>query len=163
MRKTAMLVVAGSVALAAITIALALAPLLEVRIEGVVEVSSALKTVDVNLVIDSEEGSQDIDLGEIKIPKGKVVTRVVLLSREGEFNISISGLLVLKSEDRSYRIPMPCAISIGEPCYRVMVIIPGYDAPMSVEEDTYRATLELNWRARGSGRFSARLYLEKVE
>ncbi|MEM4018501.1 MAG: hypothetical protein QXW46_07080, partial [Sulfolobales archaeon] len=41
-------------------------------------------------------------------------------------------------------------------------VIPGYDAPMQVEEGTYRATLNLTWVARGTGRFHARLYLEEA-
>ncbi|MCX8209207.1 MAG: hypothetical protein N3G79_06170 [Sulfolobales archaeon] len=160
MSRRVAVAICAAVAIAITT--LALAPILEVRIRGVVEVPSALKVVEIKIAINRESGSEEVHLGEIKIPRGEVVARVKLVSREGEFSTVISGLLVLRSGNRSYEIPMPCAISIGEPCYRIMVLIPGYDTPMPVEEDTYEAILKLEWVARGSGRFDARLYLEKA-
>lgn len=162
MRKVSLLMLLGCVGVAVVAIAVALGPLLEVGIEGVVEVPQKLKVADIKLVIDREEGSQAFDLGELFVPRGNVITRLILVSYEGTFNATVSGVLRLESSERSYAISMPCAIAIGEPCYRVMVLIPGYDAPMPVEEGTYRVKLTLSWRARGSGKFHARLYLERV-
>ncbi len=162
MRRLAPVALAASaVALAAVALALALPPLLEVSIEGVVNVSSA-RVVDVKLTVDREEGYERFDLGEVAVGGGMLRVRAVLVDYEGDLRIAVSGELRLESEERSYTVAMPCAIVIGEPCYRVMVLIPGYDVPMPVESGTYRATLVLSWRARGSGRFHAKLYLEAV-
>ncbi|MEM2197398.1 MAG: hypothetical protein QW290_09990 [Sulfolobales archaeon] len=156
------LLTAVSCAILAVAIAVALSPILEVGIEGVVKVSPTLRVVDVELVIDREKGSAFFDLGYVSLPMGRVLARVVVASYEGDFSVAVSGVLSLVSGDREYKIVMPCAITIREPCYRVMVVIPGYDAPMQVEEGTYRATLNLTWVARGTGRFHARLYLEEA-
>ncbi|MEM3988471.1 MAG: hypothetical protein QXZ22_07755 [Sulfolobales archaeon] len=156
------LLTAVSCAILAVAIAIALSPILEVGIEGVVKVPPTLRVVDVELVIDREKGSASFDLGDVSLPMGRVLARVVVASYEGNFSVAVSGVLSLVSGDREYRILMPCAITIREPCYRATVVIPGYDAPMQVEEGTYRATLNLTWVARGTGRFHARLYLEEA-
>lgn len=162
MDRLGLLALVGGAALAAVVMAVALSPLLEVGIEGVVDVPPRLKAVDIKLVIDREKGTASFDLGEVAVPKGSILAKAVLVSHEGEFGASVSGVLTLESGERVYRIAMPCAIAIGEPCYRVMVLIPGYDTPLPVEEGAYRATLNLSWVARGWGRFYARLYIETV-
>lgn len=160
MRRQGLLVLLiSSLAALAVVLALALGPILEVRIEGVVSVPPKTKVVDVRLTIDREEGSESFDLGEVAVAGGGLVARVVLQSYEGDFAVVVSGVLTLSGK-QNYAIPMPCAIAVGEQCYRVMVLIPGYDTPMPVEEGIYRVTLNLSWRARGSGRFYAKLYLE---
>ncbi len=161
MRRLYLAALAGLVAAAAVALALTLSVLLEVRIEGVVEVPS-VRVLDLRLTVDRERGSETFDLGEVEVPGGMLRVRLELVGYEGNFSVVSSGVLRLESGERRYEIPMPCAIAIGEPCYRVMIVIPGYDESMPVEGGTYRATLALEWSARGSGRFRARLYLETV-
>ncbi|MEM2308820.1 MAG: hypothetical protein QW266_07855, partial [Sulfolobales archaeon] len=96
-------------AILAVAIAAALSPILEVGIEGVVKVSPTLRVVDVELVIDREKGSASFDLGDVDLPMGRVLARVVVVSYEGDFSIAISGVLSLVSGDREYKIVMPCA------------------------------------------------------
>jgi hypothetical protein len=163
MRSGLIYVLIGLALVGAVAVATYLGPLLEVRISGEVKVPQSLKVADVVLVINQKEGSETFDLGEVFVPKGPVRVRVSLESYEGNFSLAVGGALTLESGSRSYRVQMPCAIAIGEPCYRVMVLIPGYDAPMLVEEGSYRVRLNLSWRAEGSGKFTARLHLLSEE
>lgn len=162
MRREYIYVLAGLALVGIVVAASYLGPLLEVYIKGEVNVPKSLKTAEIVLVIDREEGSEKFDLGEVFIPKGSVIVKTSLESYEGNFILSVSGVLTLESESRSYVVSMPCAIVMGEPCYRIMIVIPGYDVPISVEEGKYRVRLDLSWRASGSGRFTARMYILKA-
>lgn len=82
----------------------------------------------------------------------------------------VSGTLALKGVQRvrtpegggselEYRVNMPCLLSVGEPCIRVMVLIPGYDAPMRIEAGEYQLELTLLWHASAA----AEGLLERVE
>ncbi len=138
--------------------------LLTVDVSGVVEVPNAgLSTsglsIDVKLNITVEEGEEIFDLGLINLPSGPILVKRELVSSEGNLTLVLSGVLSLESEDVEYTIPMPCLLSLGEPCYRVLVLIPGYDTPLEVVEGRYRAVLRLQWVARGTGRFHLRLVL----
>lgn len=114
-------------------------------------------------------GGATLDLGTISFdaPTPAVFKLSMRVDRR-DVNLTVSGLLTLEGATtgaeeggvggRSYNISMPCLFSQGEPCYRVMMLIPGYDAPLRIEEGAYRATLALNWRASGE----AVLFIEEL-
>ncbi|MCS7111406.1 MAG: hypothetical protein N3D82_05030 [Ignisphaera sp.] len=134
--------------------------ILEIDVKGSVDVKPSTTVVDVKLDIYSREGEEVITLGTINIPtRGSVIARSKLVNYEGNITLVISGELQLDSHSRQYRIVMPCLASIGEPCYRIAVIIPGYDEPLDIEEGAYNATLVLRWIASGLGKFHLKLYL----
>lgn len=137
--------------------------LMEVNLKGVIDVKPSTKIIDVEFNVDSEEGERSVSLGSLYIPSGNVVVRGKLTSYEGNFTLILSGELLLRSGTHSYKILMPCLASIGGHCYRIMMLIPGYDAPLTVTEGDYNATLTLRWSAGGVGKFSLKLVLEFSE
>jgi len=54
----------------------------------------------------------------------------------------------------------PYLLSIGESCCRVMMLVPGYDSPLKIDEGLYEVVLTLRWLANGYGVFNLKLYLE---
>ncbi len=132
--------------------------ILEVNIRGTVDVKPT--TVDVNLNIDSREGERVIFLGTQYIPRGTVIVKPQLVGYEGNLTLILNGELELTSSSHRYRISMPCLTSIREPCYRIALIIPGYDEPLAIEKGTYNITLVVRWNANGVGRFHLKLLLE---
>lgn len=146
-----------------ISTALYVRNLLEVYLDGVVSVKPSTRVVDVELNVDSVVGEKLIDLGSIYVPAGSVIVRSELVSYEGNFTLILSGELLLESNERSYRILMPCLASIGGHCYRIMMLIPGYDVPLTVSEGFYNSTLLVRWSAEGVGRFRLKLMLEFID
>jgi len=67
--------------------------------------------------------------------------------------VMVSGEAVLTGGGVDYTVQMPCLFTLGEPCFRVETIIPGYDQPMEVQPGEYLATLRFKWvNASGKGR-----------
>ncbi len=48
----------------------------------------------------------------------------------------LSRAFLLLEGQRKYLVPMPCMAVHGTPCYRVQVVIPGYDQPTLVMPGT---------------------------
>jgi len=67
--------------------------------------------------------------------------------------VMVSGEAALTGGGVGYTIHMPCLFTLGEPCFRVETIIPGYDQPMEVQPGEYLVTLIFKWvNAAGRGR-----------
>lgn len=131
---------------------------LDVRITGYVDVSKPMVIErDIYLNITSEMGSAAFHLGVVKVPAGDIQVKGYVEEYRGDLKLLLSGLLELKSENTSYKINMPCLVSIGEPCYRVAMVIPGFDAPLTIREGEYNVTLTLSWYATGQGVFRLRI------
>ena len=125
----------------------------------------------VGKVVTVAEGSGEavLELGELRFSNPAfVLFKLVLRVLEGRANFTVSGELTLESAfegeppragSRVYRVLMPCLVEQNMPCYRVMVVIPGYDAPLRVEEGVYRPTLKLSWISTGS----ASILVEELE
>ncbi len=160
--KTSMYLALAVLLSAAVLIptALHIKNLLEVNLEGVVEVEPKTIVVNVGLEVRSSEGEITFDLGNVYIPAGSVIVRKVLSSYEGNFTLILNGELFLMSDASSYRISMPCLLDIWGRCCRIMMLIPGYDTPLKVEGGNYAAKLTLRWSAGGTGNFNLKLYLE---
>ncbi len=137
--------------------------LLEVNVRGVVgvkqEYNSSTVAVDVELNIDSKEGVKLINLGSLNIPTGNIVIKKELSRYEGNFTLVLNGELLLSSDKRNYSIGMPCLLDLGGQCFRILMLIPGYDVPLNVEGGYYNLTLILRWNAEGVGKFNLKLFL----
>jgi len=118
------------------------------------------------------EGEMTLELGALRCdtPCWVRFKPLITASVRGNATLLVSGTLVLKGVQRvrtpeeggsvlEYRVNMPCLLSAGEPCFRVTVLIPGYDAPMRIEAGDYQAELTLRWHASAA----AEGLLERVE
>jgi hypothetical protein len=83
-------------------------------------------------------------------------------SRSGSIEVIGGAKLILKGNNKTYVIAMPCAISTGE-CIRHMVIIPGYDVPMNIEAGEYTIDLALSWQLKGSGEIAVKIKIDIME
>ena len=84
------------------------------------------------------------------------------ISKSGTIEIIGGAKLILKGNNKTYVIAMPCAISTGE-CFRPMVIIPGYDVPMKIETGEYIINLTLSWQLKGSGETAVKIKIDIIE
>ncbi|MEM4718312.1 MAG: hypothetical protein QXE81_06130 [Desulfurococcaceae archaeon] len=140
--------------------------LIIVNIKGVVNVPSevtlnmsshAMVEKDVEVNISTPHGNMEIDIGELVIPsRGFIIVSRNMTGVEGDFKLVLSGRLDIVSNNSSYDIQMPCLISINETCYRIELMIPGYDEPLEIQAGIYNAKLRLEWFAKGSGVFILR-------
>jgi len=118
------------------------------------------------------KGELTLDLGTIRCDTACWVRFKprIKASVRANATLLVSGTLVLKGApmtrapevggvELEYRINMPCLLSLGEPCIRVLVLILGYDAPMRIEAGEYQAMLTLFWHASAA----AEGMLERVE
>jgi len=116
--------------------------------------SSKVKVVNVNLRINSSEGSTSLkNVTWFYVPSpSKIKFKVETAEVSGNFNLSLSGTALIKAPSRSYRIPMPCIFTLNATCFRIMSLIPGWDVPMSIEPGNYSLSFNFNWKgASGSG------------
>lgn len=104
--------------------------------------------IEVELGISAGEGH--IELNNISVIEVKTVDslmfRVVDSRAEGLSSIALSGVARLKSENKSYKIDMPCILHFNSSCPRITVIIPGYDVPLTVDPGKYLLTIEFRWK-----------------
>ncbi len=101
------------------------------------------------VVLKAGSGSSTVALGTLKVESGCALQfKPVLVPQDldGDANLTVSGVLLL-SGPSEYRVAMPCLLSIGEPCFRVLMLIPGYDAPTPIEPGEYSVALELSWKS----------------
>ncbi|MEM1526295.1 MAG: hypothetical protein QW775_06280 [Ignisphaera sp.] len=159
MKKMLLLVILLVLSIVATTTGLYLAHLFDINIWGNVNVEEpTIIESDIELNIDREVGSKIYELGVVNIPKNiSMQIKGELRDYKGDIKLVLNGILELKSKEKIYRINMPCLININEPCYRVAMIIPGYDAPLTVVSARYNVTLTLSWKASGKGSFYLKL------
>ncbi len=136
---------------------------------GNVEMSPSTINIDLGLVGESE-GSKIFDNIAKLVVKNTSRIMVKVSGTPGSMvpdNISnlsliISGEMILKRGEKQYTIQMPCLYSIGG-CYRILVLIPGYDAPMDIEPGEYSVSLRISWTAQGKGEARVSLELQIIE
>ena len=124
-----------------------------IRVE--VEVKVPPETITVELVVDSPEGSRVFeDVAVLELDRvSKIRFKLLRADSEGRFKISISGKAILSSAGGEEVVTMPCLYTLNTTCYRVQVVIPGYDAPLELPPGRYTVDLELSWKgASGEGR-----------
>jgi hypothetical protein len=117
------------------------------------------------LEIQGSEGVREFrDIAIIEVDEvDSLLFRIVDSRVEKVESLSLSGKIRLESSKKTYEISMPCILVIDASCPRITMIIPGYDAPLTIEPGRYILTIELGWReARDSGKvslvFSPRAY-----
>lgn len=117
-------------------------------------------TISLELEIQDSEGEREfrdvavIDLGDVDV----LLFRTVDSRIEKLKSLSLSGWVKLESSNKTYEIGMPCILVLNVSCPRVLMRIPGYDVPLTVEPGRYRVTIVLSWReARGSGKTSLQI------
>ncbi len=97
------------------------------------------------------------DIATVKVPEDTpyILFKPISSNVSGEIRLLLNGRIELISEESAtkYVIEMPCLLSVNESCYRIQMIIPGYDKPLKVEPGTYNVTLILSWKAGGRGEF----------
>lgn len=144
-----------------------------VNIRGVVNIpeqvsltmsSQAIMEKDIEIIINASHGTIEIDLGEIMIPsRGSIIVTREVTEIEGYFKLLLNGRLDIISNNLSYTVLMPCLASVNESCYRIEIVIPGYDELMEIQPGAYNTKLTLQWVASGHGAFKLRLTMYYTE
>jgi len=102
------------------------------------------------LTLTAGRGEEVLSLGSINFSESSNVVfkpEVQLLSGNARF--ILSATLELEGFAGSYKVDMPCVAASGMECFRVMVLIPGFDAPMLIEKGGYSARLRVSWQSSG--------------
>ncbi len=93
-------------------------------------------------------GTLVFELGDLVLKSRHSIRVEYENSAAGYYKLVASGWLRIGP----FEIPIPCLIAVGEPCYRVQVLIPGLDEELDVEPGVYGSTLSLSWDlAEGTG------------
>lgn len=71
---------------------------------------------------------------------------------DGLSSVSLNGRVRLESINNTYTVDMPCIFFLNASCPRITMIIPGYDAPLTVGPGRYLLSVEFSWsQASGHG------------
>lgn len=156
-----LLAVFGGVATATALYHYIVLPMLSIHGEvGVGEPGLGVKPslIEVRLDIDRPCGVKFFsNIAELVVPENSCIQfKPLLRSIKGSLGLALGGQLLLEpsgGQGATYNISMPCMTAYGLPCYRVQVVIPGYDAPLYIEGGSYKLSLKISWRAMGIGEF----------
>ncbi|MEM3669806.1 MAG: hypothetical protein QW737_04645 [Nitrososphaerota archaeon] len=110
--------------------------------------------INFELEIENAEGVKEFrDVALINVEKiDSFLFRPVDVRVDGLSSVSLSGRVMLESHNNSYTVNMPCIHFLNVSCPRVTMIIPGYDAPMTVKPGRYFLSVEFSWsEATGHG------------
>lgn len=134
-----------------------------------VEMSPSTINIDLGLVRESEGSKLYDNIAKLVVKNtSRIIAKVSEASRPiatndtSNISLIISGELMLSSGDKQYTIYMPCLYSIGE-CFRILVLIPGYDVPMDIDPGVYDVSLRINWSAQGGGEVQVSFTLQIIE
>ncbi len=93
-----------------------------------------------------------------------IIFKALSSNVHGNLSLILSGEAIISNASRSYKISMPCLLSVDKECYRVMMVIPGYDEPMKLPKGKYNITIVLSWsEAEGSGKIELKLAMNTAE
>jgi len=147
------------------------------RLVGVIDI---VGTISIRSNVEMVPSTANIDLGMIGSPSGsksfsniaklyirnssKIIAKIGSQSIQAPSNLSIilSAILRLEGANRSYEILMPCLYSNTQ-CIRILVLIPGYNAPLDIDRGEYNVSLEISWMVEGSGDASIKMSLQILE
>jgi len=128
-----------------------------------VPTSPTSKEFTINLSVDRPSGSEYLGNLTVLMVRSPVMVRfrAEVLGVEGNFSLSLSGSATLESNERIYKVMMPCIAALGGArCFRVMHLIPGWDSPLAIAPGDYRVSLRIGWMdASGSGVLRLRIKL----
>ena len=134
-----------------------------IGVRGVIKVEKGVqmnpRSIEISLNITSSKGEASYkNIAVLKVPgkEARILFKVFDRKIGSSVSLALGGTVILKGP-REYRIPMPCMLYTGS-CIRIMSIIPGYDAPLSVEEGSYNVSLTIDWmKAEGEGPISFKI------
>jgi len=109
------------------------------------------EVVILEVPIDSERGFKSFDdIATFKVLKEtNIIFKLEKAAVKGNLSIAISCHAYMGEE---YEIDMPCLFMHRAKCYRVLMLIPGYDVPLKVHEGDYKLSLKVMWmEAKGEG------------
>jgi len=149
------------------------------RLVGVIDI---MGTFSIHSNVEMIPSRVQVDLGIIDAPQGsktynniarlvvrnstEIIVRVETTGKGAQagtgLSVIIAGRLSLEGGGRSYSIAMPCLYTNTE-CARILILIPGYDAPMPIEKGEYNVSLELSWTAEGTGEVPVELSIQVIE
>lgn len=124
-------------------------------IRGIVKISAdgvEMEPAELQLDLTEMCSGKEIRVGAIRAEMPIEIQFSVQTAAKGSGgNVTVAGGLRARLVgEQEYIIDMPCAIATG-PCYRVMVIVPGYDAPMEIAPGNYDFYLSGNCTTEGDG------------
>lgn len=115
----------------------------------------------VSVASDKEKGSEKFEnIGTLVVPAKTAI--IVKISEKVDGKIILGGVLTLRGEKLTYKISMPGFVAT-EPFVRIMMVIPGYDAPLEIEPGKYAVDLEIFWDAKGHATVIAELNIVEGE
>ena len=76
-------------------------------------------------------------------------------------DISISAIVTLESNGKTYEISAPCIFS-STTCGYVQKVWLGYDTPMVVDSGVYDVSIKLSWSSDNSGDFKIQINIDEV-
>ena len=132
-----------------------------INIHGVVNVPRGYeKPFTLTLNISKPAGSKLFpNAATIRVGRGfclRIVTKDFKYS--GNLRLVLNGIAILRNvKGRTYTINLPCLVALNDLCYRVQMLIPGYDTPIPVEPGDYTVSLQISWKASGKGEFDLKL------
>jgi len=92
---------------------------------------SRVAVLSVEIPVEKPSGGVEYPRVAVSIERGRI--RLYASCRSsGLERVMVDGEAVLTGGGADYTIRMPCLFTLGEPCFRVETIIPGYDQPMEV-------------------------------
>lgn len=103
--------------------------------------------INFELEIENAEGVKEFrNVALINVEKiDSFLFRPIDVRVDGLSSVSLSGRVRLESINNSYTVNMPCILFLNVSCPRVTVIIPGYDAPLTVRPGRYLLSVEFSW------------------
>ncbi len=76
-------------------------------------------------------------------------------------DVSISAVITLESDGKTYDITTPCIFS-STTCSYVQRVWLGYEVPMVVESGVYDVSVKLSWSSDNSGDFKLQINIDEV-
>ncbi|MCD6084049.1 MAG: hypothetical protein J7J20_00750 [Desulfurococcales archaeon] len=123
-------------------------------------VTVSLHVIEFELPVNTSSGEITYgNLGVLRTNKElEVLLKPAVKEVEGNLTISLSGEVLLVSDEKTYTIKMPCLMTVNTSCFRAAVLIPGYDEPLRIQPGEYNITLRLAWSAtEGQGVFKLQI------
>ena len=105
--------------------------------------------IPVKIYIGEKQGRVVFEnITRLSIPSnGNIIFKLKQVNNPGNLSIMINGNVILRelnSVDK-YTISMPCLYVNNIACYRILVLIPGYDTSLPIKSGKYLVNLELSW------------------
>ncbi len=118
-------------------------------------ISREEETLILEFSVDSGKGKVFFEnIGTINMEfQGNIRLRAEVVSVEGLDRIVLNGKAILEADEAEYEILMPCIYTLNVECYRILMVIPGWDQPLRIKPGKYSLSVMLAWsNAEGKGK-----------